>query len=134
MSRFLKSLEAKIKTKALVMPDKFDCSHLKNIKNFQQFDDLYTAPMHGYSNALEYWEMNSSIRFLQDIKLTTLIVTAQNDPFLAPECYPIHQTKNHPHLFLEIPEEGGHCGFYQKHKDGLYWSEQRAIEFIAKYI
>jgi uncharacterized protein len=107
---------------------------MEEITTFLEFDEKFTAPLHGFKSALEYWKDSSSIFYLDKISIPTLIVNAQNDPFLTPECYPIKEAQNNDHLFLEMPKYGGHCGFYENNKDGIYWSEKRAIEFINKYI
>jgi uncharacterized protein len=133
MTRFLKSLGAKIKAKSLIMPELISDKGFNKIKNFYDFDERYTAPLHGFKNALEYWKHSSSIFYLNTISLPTLIVNAKNDPFLSPQCYPIKEAENNSKLYLEIPETGGHCGFYANNNNGLYWSEKRAIEFIKKY-
>ena len=133
MNRFIKSLSAKIKSKALIFPEKLDVKHLKNIKNFQQFDTQYTAPLHSYSSAEDYWEANSSKQFLKNIYVPTLIVTAQNDPFLSPSCYPILEAQSNKNLFLEMPKYGGHCGFGLPWQHPEYWSEWRAINFIKEW-
>lgn len=134
MSRFIKSLRTKIRAKALVMPESIRYEGMDKITNFLEFDEFFTAPMHGFKNAEEYWEKSSSIYYLPTISIPTLIVNAMNDPFLTPECYPVKEAESNPLLYLEMPEEGGHCGFYENNKEGLYWSEKRAVEFINKYV
>jgi predicted alpha/beta-fold hydrolase len=132
MKRFIRSLSTKIREKALTMPDKYDCSPLDRIKNFTEFDTIYTAPMHGYKDAIEYWTLNSSLYFIQHIKKTTLIIMAQNDPFLSSECYPYQEAENNPQVTLEVTKTGGHCGFYLANQDGIYWSERKVLEFFYK--
>lgn len=134
MKRFLKSLSGKIKSKAIIYPQIFDVRNLKNVKNFQHFDTQYTAPLHGYTNAEAYWEANSSKQFLKNITIPTLIVTAQNDPFLSPSCYPIEQAQSNKNLFLEMPKYGGHCGFGLPWNNLEYWSESRALAFINEWL
>lgn len=133
MNRFIKSLSAKIKSKAVLFPEKLNIAHLKNIKNFQQFDTQYTAPLHGYASAEAYWEANSSKQFLKNIYIPTLIVTAQNDPFLSPSCYPIVEAQSNANLFLEMPKYGGHCGFGLPWNNVEFWSESRAVSFIKGF-
>jgi uncharacterized protein len=60
--------------------------------------------------------------------------SALNDPFLTKECYPFEEAKNHSFFQLETPTHGGHCGFYQKNKNGNYWSDNRALEFLKEYL
>lgn len=130
MRRFIKSLSKKIREKALKMPDKYDCSPLDQIKNFSEFDNFYTAPMHGYKNAHEYWTANSSIFFIKHITTPTLIVMAKNDPFLSTQCFPYKEAESNAQVMLEVTKTGGHCGFYASSSDGVYWSEKKALDFL----
>jgi uncharacterized protein len=128
--RFLRSLKNKILTKATLM-NGLDTKPLSGVKTIKEFDDTYTAPIHGYHDAREYYQKNSSIYFLSGIKIPTLIVNTQNDPFLSRECFPVEEVKNHAFVRLEIPLRGGHVGFALFNKTGLYWSEQRALNWMG---
>lgn len=128
--RFLKKLKQKVEAKSQLMPDQLTLTHFDNIRSLEDFDDFYTAPLHGFENAQAYYEACSAIRFIDKINVPTLIVNAANDPFLSPECYPTEQVKGHPYVHLEIPAEGGHCGFPLYNAKGMYWSEIRALEFL----
>ncbi len=130
-NRFLNSLKDKVRRKSKMMPEKLSTSHLAKIKSLYQFDDIYTAPIHGFLNADDYYSRSSAISFLSDIAIDTLLVNAVNDPFLPSKCYPNDKEVNNPKLYLEYPEKGGHCGFPQR-INGILWSENRAIEFIEK--
>jgi predicted alpha/beta-fold hydrolase len=132
MQQFLVSLHEKIKRKMKLMPGAIDDDGFDRIRDFKGFDDRYTAPIHGFKNAEDYWEQCSSARFLSAIRVPTLIVNAFDDPFLASECYPIEQAKESPYVHLEIPLNGGHVGFVQFNEDGTYWSENRAVEFLEQ--
>lgn len=127
--RFLKSLKKKVAEKARVFSE-IDPAPLARIATLLEFDDVYTAPLHGFKNALDYYEQSSSLRFLHRIKRPTLIVNAKNDPFLSPECYPVES--QFPHLTFEYPTRGGHVGFALFNENGLYWSELRALHFIQQ--
>jgi uncharacterized protein len=126
-NRFLKSLKKKVIAKAKFFPE-LKTDKLATIKTLIDFDDHYTAPVHGFKNAIDYYQKCSSIHFLSHIKIPTLIVTAKNDPFLGKECFP--DLSRHPFIKFEIPEKGGHVGFTQFNQNGLYWSELRALDFI----
>lgn len=134
MSRFIKSLRTKIKAKSLLMPESISYEGMDSISNFLEFDERFTAPMNGFKNAKDYWEKSSSLYYLPTIAIPTLLVNAKNDPFLTPECFPVKEAADNPLLYLEMPEEGGHCGFYENNSKGVYWSEKRAVEFINKNI
>jgi len=64
----------------------------------------------------------------------TLLVNAANDPFLGPPCYPREVAADHPHLTLDIPDEGGHVGFARTDHDGVYWSEEHAASFLGDHV
>lgn len=127
--RFLKSLKKKIITKA-VFRKELDIKGIDAIASLIEFDDHFTAPIHGFKNAVDYYTQSSSLQFLTRITIPTLIINAQNDPFLSKECYPTATLHDHPFVRFESPAYGGHVGFAQFNKNGLYWSEERAMEFI----
>jgi uncharacterized protein len=127
-NRFLKSLKLKVKQKATSFPE-LKIDKLETIKNLIEFDNHYTAPIHGFKNAIDYYHQCSSLYFLSGIKTKTLIVSAKNDPFLSKECFP--DLNNHGFVKFESPSRGGHVGFTQFNENGLYWSESRALEFVT---
>ena len=93
------------------------------------FDDAYTAPIHGFNNAIDYYEKSSSRSFLSNIKVPTLVINAMNDPFLSDECLDHSLFESLEHVYFETPEHGGHVGFVTRNNQGVYWSEQRALAF-----
>lgn len=131
--RFLKTLKQKIRDKAKHFPE-IKTKYLPEIHDLMTFDDYYTAPLHGFKDALDYYSSCSAIHVLNQIKLPTLIINALNDPFLPKECYPFDLVKDHPYVHLEIPERGGHVGFYSQNGTGFYWSEKRSLDFIRESI
>jgi predicted alpha/beta-fold hydrolase len=128
-NRFLKSLKNKVLAKSRLMKG-IDISGIEKIKTIKKFDDRYTAPLHGFKDADEYYAKCSAFFFLDAIQIPTLIINAKNDPFLSDECYPSDKLKNHRHVKLESPDRGGHVGFAQFLSNGLYWSEQRVVSFL----
>ena len=131
-NRFLKSLKEKILVKSRDRKE-LDTSKLSRIKTLTEFDDCYTAPLHGFKDANDYYKQCSSIGFVQNIKTPTLIINTLNDPFLSQECFPTQLLEDHAFVKLQILSRGGHVGFTQFNKNGLYWSEQRALEFLSDY-
>ncbi len=125
--RFLKSLKKKVKAKAALMPG-IDVTGIDSIKTLKDFDDRYTAPIHGFSDAHTYYEACSSLYFLEGIRVPTLMLNAQDDPFLSSDCFPSPQKGSM--LQVEYPRHGGHVGFALFNQNGLYWSELRASQFI----
>jgi hypothetical protein len=130
MRRFLKSLSSKLRAKEAVLPGRLDLAGLDRIRTFREFDDRYTAPIHGFDSAEHYWAECSSGRYLRDIRVPTLLVNARNDPFLADECYPVEEATASDVVHLEMPETGGHNGFVLLNEENRYWTEIRALEFL----
>ncbi|MCB0847463.1 MAG: alpha/beta fold hydrolase, partial [Bacteroidetes bacterium] len=108
MQRFMKSLRQKVREKIHLMPEGIQVNQLRN---FSQFDDAITAPLHGFENAVDYWTKSSSKQFIPGIRIPTLLVNAANDPFLTPECFPKEEAEQNPWFTLEVPGQGGHTGF-----------------------
>ena len=131
MKRFLKMFHDKIQLKMQIMPDKINDKDYKSIRTFKEFDDRYTAPIHGFSSAKEYWSKCSCKQFIAGIKIPTLLISAQDDPFLPQECYPVEEAEDSRYLFLEMPESGGHVGFIDFKPNGEYWHETRVASFIT---
>ena len=132
MNRFLAMLKLKIIAKSDQFPNRINTNAYNKIKNFADFDNRYTAPLHGFENAKDYWQKASSISHLKKIEIPTLIVNAADDPFLSDSCYPFEAAKSNPNLFLEIPDYGGHVGFIEFKQKPYYWSEDRAIKFLTE--
>jgi len=127
---FLFSLKQKIKQKALVFPDKFSTKKLSRIRSIRTFDNEFTAPLHGFVDADDYYNRCSSLHYLSDISLPTLVLNARNDPFLSKSCFPIIKEKYSKKLFMEYPKHGGHVGFSPRSGQERFWSETRALAFI----
>ncbi|MBT3388228.1 MAG: alpha/beta fold hydrolase [Desulfobacula sp.] len=130
MKRFLVMLHQKIKAKMNTMPGLIDDKGYEKIKDFKAFDDRYTAPIHGFKNAYDYYEKCSSKPFIPDIRIPTLIINAMNDPFLAQTCYPVKEAKANKFITLGMPKSGGHVGFVSFNNHDLYWSEKKAVNFL----
>ena len=130
MHHFLRSLRQKIRAKMKILPGKIDDNNYDQLRTFRDFDDRYTAPIHGFADAEDYWRQCSCRPVLKQISIPTLLINARNDPFLADACYPVVEAGANPNLLLEIPASGGHVGFVSLGSRGEYWSESRAMEFL----
>lgn len=128
LKRFLVSLNAKVEAKRPHFEELQAIQPLRQPKNFVEFDDVYTGPLHGFKDALDYWERTSSKQFLPNIAIPTLLVNAQDDSFLSAACFPIQEAKENPNFYLEMPKHGGHVGF--SGGAGDWWTERRAVEFV----
>ncbi len=129
---FLKTLKQKILAKLDEYPEIVDRKSLLAAENFRQFDDLVTAPLHGFLNTDDYWKKASSKPVLPYISVPTLIINAQNDPFMPPESLPREQEVS-DQVVLDYPEEGGHAGFVSGPFPGkLEWLPGRLLDFFDK--
>ncbi|KAA3600090.1 MAG: alpha/beta fold hydrolase [Calditrichaeota bacterium] len=131
--RFLIRLGRKMKIKSEQFPNKIDFEKVKTLKNLSQFDDFFTAPVHGFKDAEDYYKKCSSKQFLPKIQIPTLLVNADNDPFLSQSCFPIEEAKANKNFSLEITDSGGHVGFVS-FSENEFWYEKRAVEFLNSVI
>lgn len=134
MNYFMNGLKEKVREKALRFPDLINTDGLNEMKTFEPFDDKYTAPIHGFKDAADYYRRCSSAQFLDAIKIPALLVQAQDDPFLSSSCYPFDAADKNENLYLEMPEFGGHVGFMGSWLEKYYWSEKRALAFLEELI
>lgn len=128
--RFLQELSNKIRQKDAVFPGRLDMARLSEVRRWRDFDEWFSAPICGYRDAEDFYRQASAKNFIAGIRRPTLLVSAQNDPILTPECFPVETAREHPFFHLEITREGGHCGFQMPRRDAFTWSERRALEFL----
>jgi len=129
--RFMYSLYKKIKQKAVQYPGRLDLSKFKKVRRWRDFDEYFSAPISGYTSAADFHQQASAKNFLDGIRVPTLLVSAQNDPILTPECFPIEIARTHSFFHFELTKGGGHCGFQTSEDKEFSWSERRALEFCA---
>ncbi|MDB4474651.1 hypothetical protein N9023_06545, partial [Opitutaceae bacterium] len=132
--RFMKTLRQKVITKERMFPGQLDLEGLEDLRTFKQFDDRYTAPLHGFADAEDYWAKCGSIRFINEIRVPTLLINALDDPFLGGRCFPREESAASSCFQLETPKRGGHVGFVTFGRAGEYWSETRAAAFLENYV
>ena len=129
--RFLMYLSEKVAKKALQYPQILSMGNMSSITSMYQFDECFTAPLHGFKNAYDYYDQAGSIHYLSSITCDTTIINAKNDTLLTPECLDTKTVNQYPSLHLYTAPYGGHCGFASFEPDGLYWSEKLAA-YICK--
>ena len=130
--RLLSSLKKKLIQKIELGTMDHDIAAIKRIQSFYEFDDRFTAPLHGYKNADDYYSRASSHPHLGKIQIPTLLLHARDDPFMN-DSVMTEQTKRSPRVKLELSTHGGHVGFYQPSWNGSsYWFETRISDFLKK--
>ena len=135
LAHFMSSLREKIRAKAVRYPEAFPVQDLAAMRDFIDFDEGITAPMFGFTGAEDYYARASSRFVLGAIAVPTLLVNAQDDPFLTTECFPVDEAARSIAFHLERPARGGHVGFVGDggaKTPGWYWSERRAVEWLAE--
>lgn len=128
-SFFLQSLKPKCLKKLEQFPSLFDRAALLKASNLYEFDNIVTAPLHGYRDTDDYWDRASAKHVLCDITVPTLVLNAQNDPFL-----PAHHLPQvaAPHVTLDYPAEGGHVGFATGKAPGSNnWLPKKVLHFLT---
>jgi predicted alpha/beta-fold hydrolase len=128
---FLSSMKRKAAAKLDQFPDLYDRGSLNAVRTLREFDNLVTAPLHGFRDVDDYWKRASSAPWLTGIRVPTLALNALNDPFLpasALRCV----INSSEHLLLEFPADGGHVGFPgSASAGGPAWLPARILEFFG---
>jgi len=121
-----------LRRKSLAMLDRhpglFDAARVAQARDFFDFDEHVTAPLHGFANALDYWQRSSCRQFLGGITVPTLVVNALNDPFLPAQALATERDVARS-VILEYPDTGGHVGFLSGRPPGrLQWLPNRIFD------
>ena len=133
---FLDTLKTKAMEKQSRYHDLPDRSRIAAISSLREFDDVITAPVHGFNDAIDYYTRSSSIRYLHGIAVDTLLLNAVDDPFLPSDVLGqvARTAERNPHLTLDFPPKGGHAGFVGGGNPfrPMYYLERRVADFIAE--
>lgn len=135
---FLGTLKAKTAEKSERFPDLPSPQRLREVRTMADFDDLVTAPLHGFSGAEDYYKRSSSVRFLAGVSIPTLLLSAYDDPFLprdvlaAVSC----EAKRNGALHIEFHARGGHVGFIRGRFpwQADYYIDRRVLAFFEGYM
>jgi hypothetical protein len=124
---FLASLKAKARAKIALHRLSLDAGRIARARTLYEFDDLVTAPLHGFRDADDYWARAASGPSLRSIRVPTLVLNAQNDPFLPRAALESATREASKDVVLEFPETGGHAGFPGRG----HWLARRILDFFA---
>lgn len=129
--RFVWSLRTRMRRKARLFPDRYDESRLRGIWSIRKFDDVYTAPHSGFGNVANYYSRASALQFINRITIPTLLVHAQDDPFIPFASFRHPDIEANPNVVLLAPSHGGHVGFISADREGeeRFWAERMVVEF-----
>jgi predicted alpha/beta-fold hydrolase len=131
---FVRRLRQRVLVNQKLYPDVYDLTKIEMVHTLRDFDEHYTARVHGFSGADDYYQKSSSIHIIDRIKLPTLIIHAQDDPFIP--FAPLRNPKllSNPHILLLDPKHGGHVAFISAKKNSdedRFWAENRVVEFCC---
>jgi predicted alpha/beta-fold hydrolase len=129
---FVKSLKKHMRYKSSLYPDLFPLqfSSFRRIRTVRDFDDLVTARFCGFRDAADYYKRSSASNLLSAIRRPTLILTAQDDPFVPFRPFQDSAIQENPHITLIAPPHGGHCAFISEEAGAdRFWAEARIVEF-----
>jgi uncharacterized protein len=129
---FLYSLKNKVRIKERRLAVRIDVEAVYRAASLRRFDDLVTAPLHGFDDAEHYYRDSSSNRYLSGIGVPTLLLHAVDDPFLPPTAIPRREAERNPRLELLLQPRGGHVGFLQGPPwRPRFWADERTADFLA---
>lgn len=128
--RFLGKLKKKMLVKGTQFPSLIDLDLLPKVNDFDTFDTFFTAKMHGFKDANDFYQSVSPDNWMPQIPIPCLILNALNDPLLGSECYPVELAKVKSEIHLQMPKYGGHTGFVMKGEEFTY-AEHSVFDFLV---
>jgi predicted alpha/beta-fold hydrolase len=133
---FLQSLRDGVRAKAENGPLPYDPAAALEARTLRDFDEIVTAPLHGFPSAAEYYERSSSLRYLPAIRVPTLLLQAKDDPFHPVSAEETGTVRDNPWLQAGFVERGGHVGFVGGATPLMpfFWAEAEAVRFVATYL
>jgi uncharacterized protein len=131
---FLKSLRRKALMKLEQHPGLFDRGRALATRTIEDFDDAVTGPVHGFAGSNDYYTRSSSIHFIERIAVPTLLLSAEDDPFLPVEILDRvrERAAGNPRLTVQFTSHGGHVGFLAGSIPfrPYHWAERRMLSFF----
>lgn len=132
VQKFLGTLVPKALEKEQQFPGCIDAEKVRACRNFQEFDTLVTARLHGFDDAMDYWKKVGCAQFLMDVRVPTLLLTSEDDAFNPPETIPREIADASDYLIPQWTERGGHAGFVSGKWPwaARYWLDEQLIHFF----
>ena len=128
--RFLRMLRRTFRTKQQLMPELYGKYAIDHVQSIYDFDDSITAPVFGFRDADDYYEKSSCIRFLPTVRVPSLMIQADDDPFIPSKAYDDPVFDRNPNVNLLRTRQGGHVAFLSR-RGSVFWAEQQALAFFA---
>ena len=130
-NRFLKRLKNRILVKEKLNPGLFRTELLGRVRTIEEFDDAFTAPAFGFGTAERYYASQSSTRFLDAIRVPTLVIQAKDDPMVPFAIFDHPAFRSNPALQLLAVDHGGHVGFLSRGRP-RFWLDGVIMEWITQ--
>lgn len=132
---FLRKLRAKVRQKRHLLRDHCDLKHVLAARSVREYDDRFTARLHGFRDAWHYYETASSARWIEEIRVPTAILHALDDPFLPASDVPLATIRENPNIIGAVTPTGGHVGFVTGSPwKPVFWAEREAARFVARHL
>jgi len=129
---FVRRLKRRMRRKARMFGGIYTLEALPNVCSVREFDEVITARYCGFEGADDYYARSSAMHVLEEIRVPTLMLTAQDDPFVPFATFEHEAIRKNPRIRLVATEFGGHCGFISEEGGGeRFWSEARVVEFCG---
>jgi uncharacterized protein len=134
---FVRELRRRMRRKAALFPEIYArngwMKDLMRVRSVRDFDEAITARFCGFENADDYYARSSAMRVLSAIRTPTLILTAQDDPFVPYSIFDTRALRENPNIRLVAPKHGGHGGFVSQEGGAeRFWAEARIVEFCSE--
>jgi len=132
---FVRNLKARMRRKAAAVPGLFSLDPLKRIWTVRQFDEAYTAPHHGFRDAEDYYYRASALRVAARIRVPTLVLAAEDDPFVPAATFTDPAIASNPNITVMLTPHGGHCAYIEHADNGYdgYWAEREVVRFATAH-
>ena len=129
--KFVRSLRRRMRRKKELYPELYEIDELKKVRSVREFDARYTVTHGGYRDVADYYARASSLSYIKGIQRPTLIIHAQDDPFIPFDAFRDPSITSNPYIVSLLPQHGGHVGFVSENGRGedRFWAENRVAEF-----
>jgi predicted alpha/beta-fold hydrolase len=129
---FVRRLRERMRRKVRLWPGSFDLTPLDSIRTIRRFDDVYTAPHHGFDGSADYYHRASAMRVVDRVRRPALILAAADDPMVPASQFDEASVRGNPNITVHIERYGGHCGFVGPNGTGVhYWAESVVLDFLS---
>ena len=133
---FVRNLKSRMRRKTAAVPGVYSLESLRRIWTVRRFDDVYTAPHHGFRDSADYYYRASALRVVDRIRVPTLIMTAEDDPFVPSAPFSHPAITGNANITVLITKYGGHCAFVEAGFSRLssydgYWAEREVVRFAS---